>query len=170
MIDNGSVDLLKRCCCNCINNLDVNDNLIDDNNFITKPIYIGKNILIYGKRKSYFPFHCMVGPDWPMIILVFFLIIAINIVFLWIFSIIGWIPVMIGLLNTICILISYSITVFSDPGIIYKNDYDPTVIVIRSANIVTSNSANNICMSGKNKHNTIPVSYTHLTLPTILRV
>lgn len=153
MIANEGVDLLNRFCCNCVNDesLDYKDDLIDDDLFITKPIKIGKNILLYGKRKSYFPFHCLVGPDWPMVIIVYFLIISINAVFLWIFSALGWIPVIIGLFSTICILISYSITIFSDPGIIYKNDYDPTVIAFRS---LDSSSCNpNINTVTRNNHN-----------------
>lgn len=153
MIANEGVDVLNRYCCSCVDDesLDYKDDLIDDDIFITKPIKIGKNILLYGKRKSYFPFHCLVGPDWPMIIIVYFLIISINAVCLWIFSALGWIPVIIGLFSTICILISYSITIFSDPGIIYKNDYDPTVMVLRSldSNISSSGSINDI----RNNHN-----------------
>lgn len=152
MIANEVVDVLNRLCCSCVNeeSLNYKDDLIDDDLFITKPIKIGKNILLYGKRKSYFPFHCLVGPDWPMIIIVYFLIISINAVFLWIFSALGWIPVIIGLFSTICILISYSITIFSDPGIIYKNDYDPTVMVLRSLDSGSSSGSSSITRNNNN--------------------
>jgi len=177
MIANEVVDVLNRLCCSCVNeeSLNYKDDLIDDDLFITKPIKIGKSILLYGKRKSYFPFHCLVGPDWPMIIIVYFLIISINAVFLWIFSALGWIPVIIGLFSTICILISYSITIFSDPGIIYKNDYDPAVMVVRSldsgsitrnnnnVNIIHSINGNDIEKNLLLHSNTVPTDSGRVT-------
>ena len=51
MIANEVVDVLNRLCCSCVNeeSLNYKDDLIDDDLFITKPIKIGKSILLYVK-------------------------------------------------------------------------------------------------------------------------
>lgn len=110
--------------CGC-GNIEQDTEMVDDNKPVTKPIRIGASILLYGKRKAIFPFHCLVGPDYPFVILAYILIITVNGVILGISApVLGWPPLMIGLLGFIGILISFTITVFSDPGIIYRNDYE----------------------------------------------
>lgn len=47
-----------------------------DNKFHIMPIFIGNNILLYGRKNSYFPYHCLIGNDWPLNFLSFGLIIA----------------------------------------------------------------------------------------------
>ena len=120
MIDSRVREPLERMFCCCIGD---NNGLYDDGKPVSVPTRVGLSILFYGKRKSAFPYHCMVGPDWPFVALVFFLIISINIAVLYVISPIGWIPVFIGLVGAIALLCSYSATVFSDPGIVYKNDF-----------------------------------------------
>ena len=115
---------LERWFCCCVSE---DQGLFDDGNPVLRPTRIGLSMLFYGKRKSYFPFHCMVGPDWIFVAFVFAAIIVINIVILYVISPIGWIPVVIGLVGAICLLVTYAQTVFSDPGIIYKNDFTPQV-------------------------------------------
>lgn len=46
----------------------------------------------------------------------------------------GWIPVMLGLVSACMLLIAYTMTVFSDPGIIYKDDYKSNSIISASSN------------------------------------
>lgn len=74
------------------------------------------------KRKSYFPFHFLVGPDWPIVVLVYGMIISIDTVVLAVVSPLGWPPVLIGIFGSCCLLYSYSAVVFSDPGIVFKNN------------------------------------------------
>lgn len=112
---------LERLVCCCVT--DDGNGLYDDGKPVEGPTRVGISILFYGKRKSQFPSHCMVGPDWPFVALVYTLIIVINIGVLYAIHPIGWIPVVIGLVGAVALLCAYSITVFSDPGIIYKNDY-----------------------------------------------
>jgi hypothetical protein len=120
MIDARIREPLERWFCCCIGD---DRGLYDDGNPVEVPTRVGQSILFYGRRKSQFPYHCMVGPDWPFVALVFFLIISINIAVLYVISPIGWIPVIIGLVGACALLSAYSRTVFSDPGIVYKNDF-----------------------------------------------
>jgi hypothetical protein len=81
----------------------------------------GENILLCGKRRSSFPYHCMLGPDWMMMLMVYVMIIGVNAIILPLISALG-VPVMvIGILGCVALLISYSAVACSDPGIIYKN-------------------------------------------------
>jgi hypothetical protein len=115
--------LHKYCCC-CVRD---DPNKIDDGSFVTSPLRIGSYILFYGRRKSTFPFQCFVGPDWPFVILVLSLIIAINVGILYAISPLGWPPVLIGGLGGFLLLSSYCSVAFSDPGIIYRNDYTSVI-------------------------------------------
>jgi hypothetical protein len=79
----------------------------------------GGHILLCGKKKSYFPFHCMVGPDWPVVVIVFTLIIVIDIIVLPVIAALGWPVLLIGLVGFAGTLTSYAFVACSDPGIIY---------------------------------------------------
>lgn len=125
-------EALQRWCCPCVN--DRGDSLVDDGSFITYPRKVGGFILLYGRRKSQFPFHCMVGPDWPFVVVVFVLIFVVNIVALYLISYVGWPPVLIGGLGALILLGSYCSVAFSDPGIIYRDEY---------ISVSTENSLNN---------------------------
>lgn len=111
-------------CCPCV----IDDgSMTDDGHFICYPRKIGNSFLFYGRRKSYFPFHCMVGPDWLMVVLVYFLIISINAVVLYVVSPLGWPPVLIGGIGAFILLLAYSAVAFTDPGTIYKNDFSSII-------------------------------------------
>jgi hypothetical protein len=97
--------------------------LIDNNEFVAQPTRVGSSILICGRRKSRFPFQCLVGPDWPIVLVVYALIVGIDGLVLWIVSPLGWVPVLIGTVTCIILLYFYSSVACSDPGIIYKNDF-----------------------------------------------
>lgn len=122
MINKSVRDRFDNICCLCVSE---DDSFIDDGKCVSWPTRIGGQILLYGKRKSYFPYHCMVGPDWIIVVLVYFLIIAINAIVLGVISPLGWPPVLIGLVGMACLLAAYSSVACSDPGIIYKNDFTP---------------------------------------------
>jgi hypothetical protein len=82
----------------------------------------GGQILLCGKKDSYFPFHCMVGPDWPVVVIVYVLVIVIDAIVLPIISPLGWPVLLIGLFGFAVTLISYSAVACSDPGIIYDTE------------------------------------------------
>ena len=101
-------------------------NLIDDSKFVMcfrdKPMRVGEQWLLCGRRRSRFPFHLMVGPDWPMVVLVYALIISINSIVLGVASpCLGWPVLLIGLSGFGLLLLAYTSVACSDPGIIYQD-------------------------------------------------
>lgn len=47
------------------------------------PRYVGENILICGRKRSYFPFQCFVGPDWPCMCWTYGLILGLSALWLY---------------------------------------------------------------------------------------
>lgn len=131
----------ERIFCSCISRPDKYATLIDDGKYtFFSCTRIGTSILLCGKRKSKFPFQCLVGPDWPMVVAVYGLIIVINAVVLAVIAPIGWPPVLIGSVGAIALLFTYSVVVCSDPGIVFRNDFD-VVEDPSNANQESTNSA-----------------------------
>jgi len=90
-----------------------------------------KHIILCGKHAWAFPYKCMVGPDWPVVFLVFILIIGISVPILymqyefinvWVFAT--------GMLIFSTLLLAYTATACSDPGIYYTPDHNPPIIDI----------------------------------------
>jgi hypothetical protein len=108
------------CCC-VVDDI----SMIDDGKPVTRPTRIGGSILLCGKRKTKFPYQCLIGPDWPVVVLVYILIVFINAIILGVTSPLGWPPLLIGLVGTFVLLMAYSAVACSDPGIVYKNDFTP---------------------------------------------
>ena len=59
----------------------------DDERKLTKtfcfwPRRVGRHILICGRKRSYFPFQCFIGPDWTCMCLTYALIIAPSVLFI----------------------------------------------------------------------------------------
>lgn len=124
MIEPAFRRTLENICCPCVRKPTAGQELVDKNNFEYSPIRIGEFILFYGRRRSFFPFHCLLGPDWLLNILVFGLIILIDGVVLWVIRALGWPVILIGGFGAAVLLISYTMVAFSDPGIVYKEDDD----------------------------------------------
>lgn len=122
MIPEPTNTCLNKYFCCCVRS-DDREAMVDDNSYVRWPIRVGNFILFYGRRRSTWPYHCLVGPDWPFVIMVYFLIIVVNAGVLYWISPLGWPPVVIGIPGTLFLLITYSIVAFSDPGIVYKNDF-----------------------------------------------
>ena len=134
------------CCCNrCIKPSSKEKELIDDGSFnYCTPVKIGKSILLCGRRKSYFPFQCLIGADWPIVLLVYFLICCANGVVLGTMAWkMGWPILLIGGTSCVLLLFFYSMTVCSDPGIIYKNDYESSTEINR-LNSVNDNAVDDV--------------------------
>ncbi len=49
---------------------------LDEGTFFTSPQYVGKSLLLCGKKSSQFPFQLFIGPDWPCMLLSYALIIG----------------------------------------------------------------------------------------------
>jgi len=114
------------CCNKCVRPMNREKDLIDDGSFnYCTPVRIGKSILLCGRRKSYFPFQCLIGADWPIVLLVYCLICGANGIVLGTMAWqMGWPILLIGGTSCALLLFFYSMTVCSDPGIIYKNDFE----------------------------------------------
>ncbi len=105
------------------------------------------SILLCGKRRSSFPYQCLVGPDWPMVMFVYFLIITINIGVLYAISSLGYPVIIIGGVGATIVLVSYTFTACSDPGEIYEDDYpvcQPTNTNIPNHDIESGNNSTSI--------------------------
>lgn len=128
MIDPRRRQCMERCCFRLTSlKPQINENnkekiIVSEKDFffMTK---IKESILICGRIKSNFPFSLYIGPDWPLVLFVYFLIILVHAIVLYFTSPLGWPPIFIALVGFVVIISSYSYTVFSDPGIIYENDY-----------------------------------------------
>lgn len=126
-------DFVERYCFH-IDALPKGEEIVDDDIFYTRPIRIRKSILLCGRKSSYFPFHCMVGPDWPIVIITYAMIIVINVVIICVTSPLGWAIILAACCGFFCLLMSYSAVACSDPGIIFKpKSSTPTELVITSS-------------------------------------
>lgn len=119
MISHEYTERIESLCCSCVVE---NDSLQDDGRPVLSSVRIGRSILLYGKRKSNFPFHCLIGPDWPLVVVVIALIVSINVAVLYVISPLGWPPVLIGIVGFVVLLSAFCYTAFSDPGIIYNDE------------------------------------------------
>lgn len=129
MIDQKIRNSMEKIICH---QLKASSGIKNDNGCLKSPIRVGKgdgnSILLCGRRKTYFPFHCFVGPDWPMLLLVYCLILSINLVLLPILSYLGYPVVIIGSLGFVSLMYFYSAVACSDPGIVFDEDNDRLVL------------------------------------------
>lgn len=112
-----------------------------------RPQYVGRMILLCGHKDSRFPLHCLVGPDWPCMLITYALVSAPTISFLILIAArISWIIVMLGLVSFTLTLIFFSLTACSDPGIVYRQLQEETLedseagAAQSHANVTISNS------------------------------
>ena len=66
MIDPECRKVTERYLCCCVRDAVVGREKKDDGQFEMSPVRVGEFILFYGRRRSTFPFHCLVGPDWSL--------------------------------------------------------------------------------------------------------
>ena len=142
MIDDDVKAFFDYACC-CAH-VEEDTEMIDDGKPVNKPIRIGKSILLYGKRKGLFPFHCMVGPDYPFVIMSYLLIIITHAIVLGITTpVLGWPTLIIGLVGLTGILVGLTMTAFSDPGIVYKSDCNQPLPAASEGDIELGRDNNN---------------------------
>ena len=92
-----------------------------DSKFVVVPHRIGNSYLLYGQKDSQFPFHCFVGPEWPCMVCTYSLIIIPSI-FFFVNVCTQWSSgavLAIGILTFLFVVVAFSFTACSDPGIIF---------------------------------------------------
>ena len=57
------------------------ERLADGEFLCCRPVYVGRNILLCGRKDSVFPFQCMVGPDWPCMLITYSIITVPSVIF-----------------------------------------------------------------------------------------
>lgn len=127
MVPEDFKQCLEPIVCCCVKHPEVEGmELVDDGRYVTSPEWVGSSILFWGKKRSKFPYQCFVGPDWPVVMLTYFLMIAAHVVvFAVIYKPLGWLPVLIGSITGFFLLWSFTATIATDPGIIYKPMPEP---------------------------------------------
>lgn len=115
-------NLTKSVCC-CVSNLPdhLKDGRVDNDVFYTTPKFIGNKILLYGKRNTMFPAQALIGPDWYCMSITYLLMIIPTFFFLMdVGSAVGVWVIVVGSLTFLALIIAYSITACSDPGIVFE--------------------------------------------------
>ena len=89
--------------------------------YCCRPQYVGKSILICGKKQSFFPSQCLVGPDWPCMLCTYSLISVPTILWMiWIAKPVSNWLVFLGAITWCCVIVAFSFTACSDPGIVFR--------------------------------------------------
>lgn len=114
----------------------MDDHLSDDqdeeeSSFALKPHHkpLGKHRLLWGKPGNKFPATCLLGPDWPCLLLSFILIWGTTLGVMFGISLNGPPFVyLVGAASLFLVTFFLSGAAFSDPGIIPKKERSPTAI------------------------------------------
>jgi len=86
------------------------------------PHRVGNMILLYGKRSTGFPYHLLIGPEWPCMIVTYSFIIIPTIFFLLnVASLLGPIVISLGVCILSLTVCAFSCTACTDPGIIFES-------------------------------------------------
>jgi hypothetical protein len=120
---------------------------VDDDVFHTYPHFVGNCILLYGKKNSYFPFHCMVGPHWPVTAFTVLFITIPTYYYLTRIPLIMEHYLLVYCTGTI-LLSSFLFTACTDPGIVFvssnKKSDAPDLESQQSASEIAFDKLNNI--------------------------
>lgn len=121
---------------------------VEDDTFVYLPHRIGNHTLIFGKKTSSFPFQLFVGPEWQCMLITYTVIIIptafffLNIAIQWgIGCIVG------GSITLFMVLICFSLTACSDPGIIFGTIHSNHDIENGENVNVIENGENAVCNS-----------------------
>lgn len=86
-----------------------------------KPLLIGNTILLYGLKNSHFPQQCLIGPDWPCMLVTIALIFVPTVFFLInVAAVLSPALIVLGVLSLILLLGIFLRTACSDPGIVFS--------------------------------------------------
>jgi hypothetical protein len=124
----------------------------EDGKFIyCVPHRIGNMILLFGKRTSGFPYHLIIGPEWPCMLVTYSLIIVPTIFFLInVASLLGPIVISLGVFILFLTVSAFTCTACTDPGIIFE--YETTIISDEETGIPSDNSNENINNNNNNNN------------------
>ena len=114
------------CCCV----REVEDPLLRDRTCRCLPHWIGNSVLFYGNKHLVFPFHCLLGPHWMIMLSSYAQIIAYSLLF--IFLVTEKLPygfTLAASLSSSALLLAFSATAFTDPGIVYKTPSNDSTAV-----------------------------------------
>ena len=110
----------QRICC-CVQSFPETEDLRDDVTCYCYPRWLKSSILLYGKKRSFFPFHCIIGPHWPIVLSTYFQIIGFTILFIFLVSeYMSPEITIVTIISMSLLLVAYTVTACSDPGIVYK--------------------------------------------------
>ena len=106
------------------------------------PHRIGNMILLFGKKSTGFPYHLLIGPEWPCMIVTYSLIIIPTLFFLLnVASLLGPIVIALGVCILFFTVCAFSCTACTDPGIIFE--LQSTIISDEETGISSNNEINN---------------------------
>lgn len=94
------------------------------NSFVLVPHRIGNMILLLGKKSTVYPYQLLVGPEWYCMSITYLLILVPTIFFLINIASLYNNPAVsiIGSLSLISLILAFSATACSDPGIVFVDD------------------------------------------------
>lgn len=116
------------CCCVRA----VEDDLATDRTWRLLPHWIGNSILFCGNKHLMFPFHCLMGPHWMIMLSSYAQILIYSLLF--IFLVTENLPYgfTLAAVISLCVLLAtFSATAFSDPGIVYKTPSNDTSVTVQ---------------------------------------
>ncbi|CAM9262420.1 unnamed protein product [Heterosigma akashiwo] len=109
--------------------------------------FIGNSILLWGELETHFPWHGLVGPHWPVMLLSYGLIIGISLVYLILLAFHMHLAIgIIGIFTLTSTVTAFTFTAFSNPGIVMPSS--PSLELDESGTTGTSTECG-ICMVQK---------------------
>ncbi|CAN0098382.1 unnamed protein product [Ectocarpus sp. 6 AP-2014] len=109
-------------CCPCAKNFpDGLERVAGDPTFYCGPRRVGNTILLCGTKEGRFPQHCLVGPNWMCMLATYGLVLTPTLALLILVT--GaeyWVASFIVCITGSALLLAFSMTACSDPGIVYR--------------------------------------------------
>ncbi|CAM9772576.1 unnamed protein product [Pylaiella littoralis] len=109
-------------CCPCAKSFPNGMERVEgDPTFYCGPHRVGNTVLLCGKKEGRFPRHCMVGPNWLCMLATYMLILTPTLALI-VFETAAehWVATFIVCVTGSALLLAFSLTACSDPGIVYR--------------------------------------------------
>lgn len=117
----------------------VGDDLVEDGTFYCTPHWVKNSILLFGRKKSVFPFHCLIGAHWAIMLTTYAQIIGFTLIFIFVIS--EHLPTgftIATVISLLIVLLAFTITASTDPGIVYKTSENEIVALSPQPQQVTA--------------------------------
>jgi hypothetical protein len=101
------------------------EELAADTKFYCSPQWVKNSILLCGRKRSMFPFHCLLGPHWPVFLTTLGQIIGFSLMFIFLIS--EYLPTgftLVTVISLLLVLVTLFSTALSDPGIVFKDSFN----------------------------------------------